>query len=134
MTQEQDILVREAISHWAPRFTTNGVAVADFQRVTASVQLWQDWADAWSAAGGVHEELGREALRDGRLRSAGAHLSTAAVYYHFGKFVFVDYPDTMRRVHESAVRCLTDALPYLCLLYTSPSPRDGLLPRMPSSA
>ena len=24
--------------------------------------------------------------------------------------------------------------PYLCLLYTSPSPRDGLLSRMPSSA
>ena len=26
------------------------------------------------------------------------------------------------------------AIPYLCLLYTSPSPRDGLLSRMPSSA
>ena len=25
-------------------------------------------------------------------------------------------------------------IPYLCLLYTSPSPRDGLLSRMPSSA
>ena len=25
-------------------------------------------------------------------------------------------------------------LPYTCLLYTSPSPRDGLLSRMPSSA
>ena len=27
-----------------------------------------------------------------------------------------------------------DALPTTCLLYTSPSPRDGLLSRMPSSA
>ena len=27
-----------------------------------------------------------------------------------------------------------DALRYACLLYTSPSPRDGLLSRMPSSA
>ena len=26
------------------------------------------------------------------------------------------------------------AVPYFCLLYTSPSPRDGLLSRMPSSA
>ena len=25
-------------------------------------------------------------------------------------------------------------LPFICLLYTSPSPRDGLLSRMPSSA
>ena len=28
----------------------------------------------------------------------------------------------------------TRACPYCCLLYTSPSPRDGLLSRMPSSA
>ena len=28
----------------------------------------------------------------------------------------------------------THAPPYCCLLYTSPSPRDGLLSRMPSSA
>ena len=27
-----------------------------------------------------------------------------------------------------------DSTPYVCLLYTSPSPRDGLLSRMPSSA
>ena len=112
-TVEQDVLVREAIAHWAPRFTTNGVAVSDFMTVTGSVEQWADWADAWIAAGSVHEELGREALAEERLRSAGNHLSTAAVYYHFAKFVFVDYPDTMRRAHEMAVRCLDDALPYL---------------------
>ena len=27
-----------------------------------------------------------------------------------------------------------DSVPFACLLYTSPSPRDGLLSRMPSSA
>ena len=30
--------------------------------------------------------------------------------------------------------CGTDVELYTCLLYTSPSPRDGLLSRMPSSA
>ena len=29
---------------------------------------------------------------------------------------------------------VTDTDPFTCLLYTSPSPRDGLLSRMPSSA
>ena len=110
---EQDPLVREAIAHWAPRFTTNGVAVSDFMSVTASVKAWSDWADAWIASGSVHEDLGREALADERYRSAGVHLSTAAVYYHFAKFVFVDYPDTMKRAHAMAVTCLTEALPYL---------------------
>ena len=45
--------------------------------------------------------------------SAGAHLSQAAVYYHFAKFLFVNDMDQMREAHGHAVRCLTDALPYL---------------------
>jgi 2,6-dihydroxypseudooxynicotine hydrolase len=87
--------------------------VADFQRVTAGVERWEDWCSAWSAAGQIHEDLGREALSEGRTRSAGSHLSTAAVYYHFGKFLFVEFPDEMRAAHERAVACLNDALPYL---------------------
>ena len=108
-----DARVASAVSNWAPRFTTNGVAVADFQRVTASLERWEDWCSAWSEAAKVHEDLGREALGEGRTRSAGAHLSTAAVYYHFGKFLFVEYPDQMREAHGHAVACLNDALPYL---------------------
>jgi dipeptidyl aminopeptidase/acylaminoacyl peptidase len=108
-----DARVASAVSNWAPRFTTNGVAVADFQRVTASLERWEDWCSAWSDAAKVHEDLGREALSEGRTRSAGAHFSTAAVYYHFGKFLFVEYPDQMREAHRHAVACLTEALPYL---------------------
>jgi len=67
-----DERVASAVSHWAPRFTTNGVAVADFQRVTAGIERWDDWCSAWSAAGQVHEDLGREALQEGRTRSAGS--------------------------------------------------------------
>ncbi|HUX65569.1 MAG TPA: alpha/beta hydrolase, partial [archaeon] len=113
MPEEKDQLVQEAISHWAPRFTTNGVAVADFTTVTNSIQSWSEWADAWAVAGKVMEDLGREALREGRYKSAGAHLSQAAVYYHFGKFVYTDYPEKMKENHEKAVACLNEALPYL---------------------
>ena len=35
---------------------------------------------------------------------------------------------------EPVVQSADPELPYPCLLYTSPSPRDGLLSRMPSSA
>src|SRR6266496_6206647 len=45
--------------------------------------------------------------------SAGAHLSQAAVYYHFAKFLFVNDPGQMRAAHLRAVACLTDALPFL---------------------
>jgi dipeptidyl aminopeptidase/acylaminoacyl peptidase len=108
-----DDFVASAIANWGPRFTTNGVAAADFERVTSGIEQWSDWCGAWSAVGAEHEQLGRDALREGRLRSAGEHLAQAAVYHHFAKFVFVDDPDQMRAAHTRAVACLTDALPHL---------------------
>ena len=36
--------------------------------------------------------------------------------------------------HDSTIPVTVDEMAYHCLLYTSPSPRDGLLSRMPSSA
>ena len=112
MTQT-DERVASAIAHWAPRFTTNGVTVWDFQRITAGVTRWDDWCAAWSRVGEEHEALGRQALEEGRFLSAGQHLVQAAVYFHFGKFVFVDDYAQMREAHGRAVRCYTDALPHL---------------------
>src|SRR2546428_13844774 len=83
---EKDSRVDAAISHWAPRFVANGVPLADFLEVTASVSRWEDWCAAWSARAAVHEEMGNKALAGGDNYSAGAHLTPAAVCYPFGKF------------------------------------------------
>lgn len=108
-----DELVASAVANWAPRFTANGVTAADFQRVTSRIDQWADWCRSWTEVGAEHEDLGREALREGRLRSAGEHLAQAAVYHHFAKFVFVEDREQMRSAHDRAVTCLTDALPHL---------------------
>ena len=108
-----DERVAMAISHWAPRFTMNGVTAGDFERITSGLERWADWCGAWSGVAAEHEKLGRDALAAGREMSAGAHLSQAAVYYHFAKFLFVDDLDQMRTAHMAAVRCLNDALPHL---------------------
>lgn len=108
-----DEYVASARSHWAPRFTVNGVLAADFERVLDGLESWDDWCSAWSEAAAIHEQLGDEALAEGRLVSAGSHFSTAAVTYHFAKFVFVRDLDQMRTAHRAAVRCLTAALPHL---------------------
>lgn len=108
-----DSRVTVAVSHWAPRFVANGVDYNDFARVTSAIGSWDTWCARWCEAGTVHEKLGRTAVSDGRTRSAGAHLSQAAVYYHFAKFMFVDDLAQMRAAHQQAVRCLQDALPFL---------------------
>jgi 2,6-dihydroxypseudooxynicotine hydrolase len=108
-----DELVASATSHWGPRFTVNGVTVADFEQITAGLERWSDWCSAWVAAGSRHEDLGRTALAENRLRSAGEHLAQAAVYHHFAKFVFVEDLDQMRAAHARAVACLDEALPHL---------------------
>ncbi|HSF21837.1 MAG TPA: alpha/beta fold hydrolase [Burkholderiales bacterium] len=108
-----DARVQSAIAHWAPRFVSNGVPLTDFEEVTAGVERWEDWCRAWTARAAVHEELGRKSLADGYRRSAGDHLTRAAVCYHFSKFVFVIDYEQMKAAHRKAVECRNLALPLL---------------------
>lgn len=109
----RDARITSALANWAPRFTTNGVIVSDFQEVTGPLEHWGQWCSAWSGAAAGHERLGRDALSEGRTRSAGEHLARAALYYHFGKFLYFEDRDEARDAHRAAVRCLNDALPHL---------------------
>jgi len=108
-----DAIVKSAVAHWGPRFVANGVALTDFEEVTASVGSWNDWCRAWSEKAAVHEAMGREALSSRKLISAGEHLQRAGVYYHFGKFLFVHDLPQMKIAHMKAVACRNLALPHL---------------------
>jgi len=110
---KKDTRVESAISHWAPRFVINGVPLTDFQEVTGVVDHWEDWCAAWSARAAIHEELGTKALADGFKRSAGEHFTRAAVCYHFGKFLFVNDMQQLRKAHLKSVECRNKALPLL---------------------
>ncbi len=99
-----DPRVEAAIAHWAPRYVENGVPVGDFREVSESVERWDDWCRAWSDRAALHEAEGDAAGARGRNKSAAYHLLTAAVCFHFGKFLFVHDLDQMRAAHERAVR------------------------------
>ena len=105
-----DPRVSSAISHWAPRFVSNGVLLADFEDVTRSLTRWEDWCSAWSERAAVHEALGRESLKNGFKLTASEHLIRAAIYYHFAKFVFVQDVKQMRAAHVKAVECYRDGI------------------------
>jgi 2,6-dihydroxypseudooxynicotine hydrolase len=108
-----DPRVSTAIHHWAPRFVANGVVLTDFEEVTAAISSWDDWCSAWSARAAVHEEMGREALAKGKHLTAGEHLQRAGVYYHFGKFLFVQDLAQMKAAHAKAIECRNLALAHL---------------------
>src|SRR5215471_19659000 len=108
-----DPRIATAIAHWAPRFVTNGVALSDFEDITGSLVSWDDWCRAWSARAAVHEAMGREALADRKMVSAGEHLQRAGVYYHFAKFLFVQDRVQMKTAHMKAVECRNLALAHL---------------------
>ncbi|MEK7875518.1 MAG: alpha/beta fold hydrolase, partial [Pseudomonadota bacterium] len=108
-----DARVQSAIHHWAPRFVANGVPLTDFQEVTAGLDHWEDWCSAWCTRAAQHEAIGRKALAEGFNLSAAQHLTTAAVCYHFSKFVFVLDPEQMRAAQMKAVECRKLALPHL---------------------
>ena len=112
-TGQADDRVLHARTGWIARFVGGGVPVSDFIEVTNSIDRWADWCAAWSARAAIHEELGRTALAEGRNVSAGSHLTSAAVCYHFGKFLFCDYPDEMKAANLKAAECRTLALQHL---------------------
>lgn len=112
-TKSSDPRVAAAIAHWAPRFVSNGVLLADFEEVTAGIERWEDWCAAWCRRGEVHEALGRESLKQGYKLSGGEHLVRAAMYYHFAKFVFVHDPKQMRDAHVRSLECYKAALPHM---------------------
>jgi len=108
----KDPRVASAISHWAPRFVSNGVILADFEEVTDSLERWEDWCAAWSKRAAVHEQLGRDSLKAGFQLTAGEHLIRAAMYYHFAKFVFVQDAKQMRAAHMKAVQCYEEGIAF----------------------
>ena len=112
-TMAVDDRVMHARTGWMARFVAGGVPIADFIEVTNGIERWRDWCSAWSDRALIHETIGRAALDSGHGLSAGQHLTTAAACYHFGKFLFCEYPDEMRIAHMKAVACRTLALPHL---------------------
>ena len=108
-----DSTVSAALAHWAPRLVANGVPLTDFQEVTAAISTWDEWCAGWSKRAAVHEEMGRTALEAGYTLSAAEHLKTAAVCYHFGKFLFMHDVAQMRAAHDKAIDCHRTALPHM---------------------
>ena len=85
------------------------------------------WIDFVSPSG---ERVRRSAETENKALAQELHDRLRAEVWRLEKI-----GDKPRRTwQEAVVRWLKEQAHKACLLYTSPSPRDGLLSRMPSSA
>ena len=105
--------VQIAAHHWQPRFVANGIDVNDFENVLARTTEWADWGPNWYEMGGVHEALGREAERLGRMVSAAAAYQRAAWCYHLGKFLWFEDLALHATLRDRAVAVYRRTLPHL---------------------
>ena len=67
---------------------------------------------------------------DDIMRIHSISMPTMKGHYELYKSAMTGNPDLSRKEREMIAIVVSS----ICLLYTSPSPRDGLLSRMPSSA
>ena len=98
--------------------------------------------NAWSAETLFWQLLAQQGIvvwvLDNSTASGKGAVSTWPVYQRFGELELRDLEDGLDWLLEQSFvdhdRIGIEGWSYGCLLYTSPSPRDGLLSRMPSSA
>jgi pimeloyl-ACP methyl ester carboxylesterase len=105
--------VQIAAHHWQPRFVANGIDVNDFENVLAKTVEWADWGPKWHEMGGVHEALGHEAERKGRMVSAAAAYQRAAWCYHLGKFLWFEDLTLHATLRDQAVAVYRRTLAHL---------------------
>jgi 2,6-dihydroxypseudooxynicotine hydrolase len=109
----EDDKIREALHHWLPRFLANGIDYNDLQRITDSMNGWDDWCRVWSEVGAEHAELAEKAFSAGHLVSAGEAFRRAAIYYHFGQMIFYTDKSQKLAAHNKQVALYRKAAPLL---------------------
>jgi dienelactone hydrolase len=100
-----DTRVATATEHWGNRFTSNGTDYADVEATLRRIIRWEDWCREWGRTASGYEELAEAAEKDGRTITAAGAWRRAALCWHWGKFVFTDYPDQQRAAHDRVVDC-----------------------------
>ena len=104
-----DARVQAAIDNWAPRMVSQGIDYNDFVRITARIERWGEWLDAWYEMAEVHLGLAGEAESLGRLLTAGEAFVRAALCFHFAKYVWVVDGARNREATERARDTLYEA-------------------------
>jgi dipeptidyl aminopeptidase/acylaminoacyl peptidase len=105
--------VQEVLDIWAARFLHGQIALGDLTATLDRIETWADWGPAWAATAQVHEELGEEALDEGRRISAVGAFLSASRCYHLSYFLSVDDEEAHARGLAKMVECHDRVLPHM---------------------
>ena len=86
----QTTRLQQVVGHWLPRMMVAGLTHGDIVRLIEETGDWPNWCATWSAEGARHVAMGEEAEAAARLVTAGEAYQRAALFYHFGQFMFFD--------------------------------------------
>lgn len=108
-----DPKVQEVLDIWAARFLHSGVPLGDLTGTVQRIETWPDWGPAWMETARIHEEMGEQALDEGRSISAVGFFLGASRSYHLSYFLSVDDDEAHMRGLSKMVECHDRVLPYL---------------------
>jgi 2,6-dihydroxypseudooxynicotine hydrolase len=108
-----DPTVQEVLDIWAARFLHSGIPLGDLTGTVKRIQTWSDWGPEWAATARVHEEMGEQALDEGRHISAVGSFINASKSYHLSYFLSVDDEEAHLQGLEKMVECHDRVLPYM---------------------
>ncbi len=100
-----NLLLRQTVENWLPRFLANGVDGLDARSALDAVDVWADWPDAWAAIARRYEQAAEAASRPSEIVTRCDALHRAALLYHFAGFVLFDDPDRHRSLRRRSVAC-----------------------------
>lgn len=89
-TESQSTRLQQVVGHWLPRMMVAGLTHGDIVRLIEETGEWPNWCATWSAEGARHLAMGEAAEGAGHLVTAGEAYRRAALFHHFGQFMFFD--------------------------------------------
>lgn len=104
-TGKQDATVRAVIAQYTPRFISNGTDYGDVTDTLSSISRWDEWCDKWGETAGKYERIAREAEEAGNAVTAAGAWRRAFLCWHWGKFVYTEYPEQQAAASKRAIDC-----------------------------
>lgn len=105
--------VHDAWEAFSWRMMSNYVSPWEREKLHSEINSWSEWCSRWSARAEAHVKRGDEAAAAGHPETAGYAFVTAALFYHWASFLFVEDLGQFRSALEGAESAFAKAAPLL---------------------